>query len=180
VVIDLPLEAERLVLRDFVEDDWQAVHGYASDLVVVQHIPWGPNTEEETREFVRKAMASQAESPRTSFEFAVVLKAGARLIGGCGLRTKSAVHREGVIGYCFGHDVWGNGYAPEAARALLGFGFGQLELHRIFADCDVRNGASARVLEKIGMQREGRLREDMWYKGGWRDSYWYSILGQEW
>ena len=143
-------------------------------------MPWGPNTEEETQEFVRKAMASQGETPRTAFECAVVLKAEGRLIGGCGLRIRSAAHREGVIGYCFGRDVWGNGYAPESARALLGFGFGQLELHRIFADCDVRNGASARVLEKIGMQREGRLREDMWYKGDWRDSYRYSILEQEW
>jgi len=71
-------------------------------------------------------------------------------------------------------------YATEAARALLTFGFGQLRLHRIFATCDPANTASARVLEKIGMQREGLLREHEWVKGRWRDSFLYAILDHEW
>ena len=62
----------------------------------------------------------------------------------------------------------------------MGLGFGTLELHRIFATCDVRNVASARVLEKVGMRREGHLREDSCMRGQWRDSYVYGILEHEW
>jgi RimJ/RimL family protein N-acetyltransferase len=84
------------------------------------------------------------------------------------------------IGYVINPRCWGRGYATEAAREMLRFGFGELELHRIEATCDVLNAASARVLEKIGMQREGLLREHMWLRDRWRSSYLYSILADEW
>ena len=89
-------------------------------------------------------------------------------------------------GYMFIHCLWvvgkskGQGYATEAARALVSFGFGTLRLHRVFATCDVRNVASARVLEKVGMRREGHCRGDKWVRGQWRDSYIYAMLEDEW
>lgn len=66
------------------------------------------------------------------------------------------------------------------AHLLVNFGFKELNLHRIYATCDPRNGASAKVLEKIGMVKEGRLRENLLIKGGWRDSFVYGILEHEW
>lgn len=113
-------------------------------------------------------------------EFAIIQKADERPIGGCRLRVNLVANREGVVGYCCGQDSWGNGYATEAVPALLELGFGALGLHRIFAECDVCNVASVRVLEKVGMRREGRLRENMWHRGRWRDSFRYAILEQEW
>lgn len=179
-MVQLPLETERLTLRDCGESDWQAIHVYASDPLVARFMPWGPNTEDDTQAYVRRVMEGQKKEPRTEYELVVILKPDGRLIGGCGLRVVSLEYHEGVMGYCFGRDVWGQGYAPEAARALFDLGFEQLGLHRIFADCNVENVASARVMEKVGMSREGLLRENMWYKGRWRDSYRYAILEHEW
>jgi RimJ/RimL family protein N-acetyltransferase len=72
------------------------------------------------------------------------------------------------------------GYATEVSKLLIEFGFETLNLHRIFATCDPRNVGSYKVLEKIGMTKEGRIREDLLLKDGWRDSLLYSILEQEW
>ena len=177
---NLSLTTERLVLRDFRESDWQAVHKYGSDPQVVRHVEFGPNTKEETRSFIKRAVASQKEEPRRSYELAVVLRAKDRLIGGCSIYISNPDHREGSIGYIFNRHFWRQGYATETARALLGFGFDKLGLHRIFSTCDPRNIASKRVLEKIGMQREGRLREHRWVKERWRDSFLYGILDHEW
>ncbi len=174
------LTTDRLLLRDFDELDWQALHEYACDPEVVRHMEWGPNTEEESRDFIRWAIAYQKEQRRRNYELAVVLKTEDRLIGGCGIHVSEPDSREGFIGYCFNRLFWGQGYATEAARALLEFGFNQLGLHRIFATCDPENIASAHVLEKIGMQREGHLREHKWAKGKWRDSLLYAVLEQEW
>lgn len=176
----LSLTTERLVLREFDELDWQAVHEYASDPEVVRYMEWGPNTEDESRNFIRQAIAYQQEQPRRNYEFAVVLKARDRLIGGCGIHVSNPDSREGWIGYCFNRHFWGQGYATEAARALLTFGFDRLKLHRVFATCDPANIVSISVLEKIGMQREGHLREHKWAKGRWRDSFLFAILDHEW
>lgn len=89
-------------------------------------------------------------------------------------------NREGWLGFCLNRHFWGKGYGTETANALLRFGFQQLDLHRIYATCDPSNNASAHVLEKIGMQREGHLREHKWAKGRWRDSLLYAILESEW
>lgn len=66
------------------------------------------------------------------------------------------------------------------ATVLVSYGFNELLLHRIIATCDPRNGASARVLEKSGMTKEGKMRENIWIKDEWRDSLMYSILEHEW
>lgn len=176
----LLLTTKHLVLREFDELDWQAVHEYASDPEVVRYVKFGPNTKKETQDFVRRAIASQQEQPCRDYQFAVVLKTEEQLIGGCGINISNPDHREGWIGYCFNRHFWGQGYATEAAKVLLTFGFNQLKLHRIFATCDPKNIASKCVLEKIGMQREGLLREHEWVKGIWRDSFLYAILEHEW
>lgn len=174
------LTTARLVLRDFREDDWASVHEYASDLDVVRYMPWGPNSEDQTRAFIERALTAQSEEPRTKFEFAVTLKESGRLIGGCGIRMASARDRSADMGYCLRRDVWGQGYATEAAGAVLGFGFDVLNRHRIFATCDTENLASAGVLEKLGMRREAHFREDTRLRGRWRDTYLYAVLEQEW
>jgi RimJ/RimL family protein N-acetyltransferase len=170
----------RLELREFEKADWREVHEYASDPQVVRFTSWGPNTEEETRRFIQRSNAYQKEKPRVKYSLAVVIRDGNRLIGGCGIYESNIESREGWIGYCLNRQFWGQGYATETARALLGFGFTHLNLHRIFATCDPANTASAHVMEKIGMQYEGHLRENMQCRGTWRDSLLYAILDHEW
>ena len=69
----LPITTPRLVLRDFIENDWEVVHEYGSDAEVARYMPWGPNTEEDTRAFIARAIASRSEEPRTKFELAVTI-----------------------------------------------------------------------------------------------------------
>jgi ribosomal-protein-alanine N-acetyltransferase len=174
------IQTERLVLRELKEADWQAVHGYASDPEVVRYMDWGPNTEDEDKSFIRRALANQKEEPRRNFTIAVVFRAESVLIGGCGIYVSNQENKEGWLGYCLNRRYWGQGYATETGKALLTFGFDRLGMHRIFATCDPANVASAHVLEKIRMQREGHLREHKWSKGTWRDSLLYAILDYEW
>ena len=176
----IPIETGRLLLRDFVEEDWRAVHEYGSDPEVVRYLPWGPNTEEDSRDFISRSIAIQSESPRRRFEIGIVLKQEGKLIGGCGIRENNPTLMEGNIGYVLNKDYWGRGIATEAARALVRFGFETLNLHRIFATCFPENRASERVLQKCGMRLEGRLRENLLMRGEWRDSLLYAILDHEW
>jgi RimJ/RimL family protein N-acetyltransferase/predicted acetyltransferase len=174
------LETPRLVLRELRDEDAPAIHAYASDTEVVRHLDWGPNTPEDTAAFVAMAQAVRDAVPRTAYHLAVTLKTAGHLIGGCRIEIRNAASGAGDLGYVLGRLHWGQGYATEAARAVVGFGFESLALHRIWATCDVRNEASARVLEKLGMKREGHLRHDVRRKGEWRDSYLYGLLAPEW
>lgn len=176
----MQLTTDRLILREFEERDWEAVHEYASDPEVVRYMNWGPNAEDETRNFIQRAIAKASQDPRTGYDFAAVLKEEDSLIGTCGIYLRGLPAREAEIGYCFNPRFWARGYATEAAKGLLAFLFGTLGLHRIFAMCDVENLASARVLEKLGMRREAHFREHLWVKGRWRDSFLYAVLDHEW
>ena len=174
------LETERLLLRELVQEDWAAVHRYGSDPEVSRHMDWGPNTEEDTTAFLAMVLATQRAQPRVDFQLAVVLKHDDRLIGACTLVFTDVPSREASLGYAYERAAWGQGYATEAARAMLAFGFGELGQHRIWATCAPANVGSSRVLEKIGMQREGYLRDHRWMKGHWRDSLLYAILEPDW
>jgi ribosomal-protein-alanine N-acetyltransferase len=173
------IETERLLLRDLAASDRHPVHEYASDPEVVRFMDWGPNTEEETNEFIERSILSQSEKPRRNFSLAIILKDTGKLVGGCGIHVSNPENREGWVGYCLNRSFWGKGYATETARGLVKFGFKKLDLHRLFATCDPENSASAHVLEKSGMKREGHLREHKWSNGKWRDSYLYAILEQD-
>ncbi|MCW4018275.1 MAG: GNAT family N-acetyltransferase [Candidatus Bathyarchaeota archaeon] len=174
------IQTSRLELRDFREVDLVEVHEYASDPQVARFMNWGPNTEEEPRGFIQKSIAYQKEKPRVNYPLAVVVREGNKLIGGCGVYESNIKSRVGWIGYCLNRQFWGHGYATETAIALLGFGFTHLNLHRIFATCDPANTASMHVMEKVGMQYEGHLRENIHCKGAWYDSLIYAILDCEW
>lgn len=176
----LLLHTKHLLLRDLVADDWPAVHEYATDPEVVRYMPWGPNTEQQTRDFISSAISQQQEMPRRQYELAVILKEKDQLIGCCGLRLSRPEHKGGDFGYCFNRQFWGQGYATQAARAIVEFGFRRCGLHRIFATCDARNNASRRVLERLGMRREGHFLQDKWERQQWTDTFLYAILADEW
>jgi RimJ/RimL family protein N-acetyltransferase len=176
----MAIETPRLILRELGDKDAPAVQAYAGDPEVVRFLDWGPNTPGDTVRFLAVARAARDAVPRTVYHLAIVLKAADRLIGGCRIEIRNAASGAGDLGYVLGRPHWGQGFTTEAIRALVGFGFEHLALHRIWATCDVRNAASARVLEKLGMTREGHLRHDVRWKGEWRNSYLYAILETEW
>jgi RimJ/RimL family protein N-acetyltransferase len=102
------------------------------------------------------------------------------LIGNCGIRLASAGAHQADLGYELDPDFWGQGYATEAARAMVEFGFTQLRVHRVWSWCVADNAGSAHVLEKLGMQLEGRLRHNEYYKGRWWDTLMFGMLEDEW
>lgn len=175
----ITLQTPRLIIREFKKDDWQAAHEYGSDPEVVQYVPFGPNTEKDTKDFVKKVLDDQKKQPRLSYTLVLVTRSDNRLIGSCELRITSPAEKSGEIGYVLHRNYWGQGYMTEAAREMIAFGFQQLNLHRIYATCYPVNTGSYRVMEKIGMQREGYLREYKLIKGTWRDCLLYSILEKE-
>jgi RimJ/RimL family protein N-acetyltransferase len=175
----MTLETERLILREFQETDFEAVHEYGSDPEVVRYLEWGPNTEHDTRNYLQSQIAQQDQQARRVYGLALVLKTSGGLIGACGIHIARPEHKEAFIGYVLNKNYWNQGYITEAARRVVQFGFENLGLHRIYATCDPANVASARVMEKVGMKREGQLREHKLAKGRWRDSLLYAILEQE-
>lgn len=176
----MQLTTPRLLLREIVENDWQSVLAYQSKPDYLKYYAWEERAKADVQAFIRKFLAEQKEQPRYRFQLAVTLAETGQLIGICGLRKPTADSQEAEIGYEIDPAFWGHGYATEAADQMMTFGFADLQLHRIWAWCIVENRASVRVLEKLGMQREGRLRENRWVKGRWHDTLIYGILRQEW
>lgn len=175
-----PIRTSRLELRDFRADDIDAVHAYASDPLVTRYTSWGPNTEAETREFLETVAAEAASPARRSFALAVVLREGEALIGSCAIMSRREMYREYEIGYVLHRDHWGRGIASEVAAALLGFGFGELGAHRIYAQVDPENEPSSRLLKRLGFRQEGHFRKDLLLRGEWRDSLVLAMLDEEW
>ena len=171
------LETERLILRELVIDDWQAIHLYAADADLVKFMEWGPNSEDDTKAYVQHIISTQGQTPRKVYEFAITLKGDGSLIGGCGLYLEE--HSQASLGYCLNRTFWGRGFATEAAYSLCQYGLCEIHLHRIFATCRPENTASARVMEKLGMKKEGTLREHFYAKGKWQNSFMYSVLADE-
>jgi [ribosomal protein S5]-alanine N-acetyltransferase len=176
----MELHTDRLLLREFVTADWPAVLAYQRDPRYLRYYEWADRTPDDAQRFVQMFLEQQDEQPRRKFQLAVVLKQGGQLIGNCGIRLQTAGAHEADIGYELAPDHWERGYATEAARAIVQFGFAELKVHRIWAWCIADNTASARVLEKLGLKLEGRLREKEYFKGRWWDTLLYGILENEW
>lgn len=174
------VETERLILRELTVDDWPAVLAYQRDARYLRYYAWEERSEADVRDFVAMLVGFQAEQPRRRFQLAITLRDGGELIGNCGIRRKPDSETEADIGYELSPEHWGRGYATEAARALVDIGFGEWGLHRISSWCIADNQASARVLERLGLKLEGRLRENERFKGRWWDTLLYGLLEEEW
>ncbi len=178
----MKLETERLILRDFVKDDWQRVLEYQTDPLYLRYYEWSEadRTPDAVQEFVGWFLEHQIQNPRIKFQLAVTLKSNGLLIGNCGIRMDHVDAVEADIGYELDPEYWNQGYATEATYAIVNFGFTHFGAHRIWANCVADNADSAHVLEKLGMKLEGRLRENQYYKGRWWDELIYAVLADEW
>lgn len=152
------LRTGRLVLRPFVERDVPAAATLLADPRVSRYLLRVP--------------------PSTGAPGDLAIRRGRALIGAIGLRV-SPRHDHAELGYWLGAAHWGQGYAREAAAAVVAWGFGVLGLRRIWAQHLAGNHASARVLEAIGMLREGVRRQHVKRRGRWYDLHLYGILREE-
>lgn len=175
-----PIQTERLLLREINASDLADVHEYASDPLVSRFEFWGPNTPDVTENVVQGWLTQQQQWPREEVNLGVEAVSVHKLIGVITLRMKDDANRGADFGFAFNRRYWNQGYATEAARAVIDAAFRMLNVHRVWAGCDTRNIGSYRVMEKLGMRREAHLRKDVWQKGEWRDSYRYAVLQEEW
>jgi RimJ/RimL family protein N-acetyltransferase len=176
-----PIETERLLLRPYEPGDFDALFAIESRADVNRYLYSEPRGADEVRGVLERKLAETSLGDEgDTLAVAVVLRAAGAMIGGCILHWTSREHRLGEIGFVLHPDHHGHGYAAEAARPLLEFGFTAVGLHRIIGRLEARNNASARVLEKLGMRREALLLENEWVKGEWQSELDYAILDREW
>ena len=169
---ELQILTKRLRLRELTHADVDAVLSYQSDPRYLRYYEWTLRTRDDVVDFVQMFMDWRDEVPRYRIQLAIELRSSGRLIGNCGIRRKSGASGEADIGFELDPEYWGNGYATEAGDALVRFGFHELKLHRISSWCIADNVASKRVLEKLGLRLEGRLRENVYFK----DRYWDTLV----
>jgi RimJ/RimL family protein N-acetyltransferase len=178
---DVPIETARLILRRFQEEDAGSILDLYGNPDVVRYL----YTEPLLPDGLRAALDRRLRSPRLEaegdiLELATELRSSGQFVGGMTFIYRSSAHSRGEIGYTISPRFTGQGFATEGAVALLRLGFETLGLHRIEGQCDARNLASARVMERIGMRREAHFLENEWVKGEWTDALVFAMLAEEW
>ena len=173
---DLPiLETERLLLRKIRASDARDFYEYASDAEVSKHSTWSAHQSlADTRLFI-SSILNHYEAQHVA-PWGIEHKADRKLIGTCGFASWITYHHRAEIGYALARSYWSQGHMTEAVRAVLRYGFDEMQLNRIEARCKLENIGSARVLEKVGMTCEGILRQHMFIKGHYHDLKLYAIL----
>ena len=175
----LPRRTERLLLRPLRHGDEPDVLAYRSRPDVIRYMPAEPLRPSDARDFVAERIpAVQIKTDDDKIILAVEHEG--RVIGDFLVKAGQMADRQAEIGWAFNPDFHGRGFATEAARELLVLAFADLGMHRVFAQLDPRNAASARLCERLGMRREAYFREDIWFKGEWGDTAVYALLGAEW
>jgi ribosomal-protein-alanine N-acetyltransferase len=173
------LRTARLRLRPFTRTDSDALFALQSSADVLRYWDAPPWTEHARAErFI--AACQQMANEGSGARLAIDRISDEAFIGWCSVTRWSPVYRSAALTYCFDDATWGNGYATEAAGALLRWAFDTLDLNRVQAETDTRNTASARVLEKLGFLREGTLREDCVVNGEVSDSWVYGLIRRQW
>ena len=171
------IETERLVLRPFELGDVQDVYAYAQDEEwsrFLRALPRPYELDDAERFIARQILLDRVARPA----WAAVVEG--RVIGGIGVRFDFE-HRLAELGYSIARAEWGNGYCTEAARAVVDAAFRtRADLNRIHARADVQNTASQRVMEKVGMTKEGVHRLSRVERGEAFSEVWFSILREEW
>jgi RimJ/RimL family protein N-acetyltransferase len=176
--LTVPVRTARLLLREFVISDLEAIHAYSSDPRVTRYLFFGPRDQDSTAEYLEELLASQQERPRTRFELAVEEIASGRVIGACDLSLIESHVAD--LGYMLRAEDWGKGFATEIALALVEKAFFELRAERVISTVDVNNGASIRVLEKIGMRWEAVYRKHRRAKNRWWDCHLFTLPREVW
>ena len=175
------LETARLTLRPFEERDLEPFLTYRNDPEVSRYQGWSePYTREMAVDFVHWMSTLQPGEPGAHYQIALERKAAPGLIGDLMFYRLKRDPRQAEIGFTLAREFQGQGYAAEALTCLLEYLFSEFQLHRVCANCDPENLTSARLMERVGMRREGLFVESIWFKGRWGDELWYAILRREW
>jgi RimJ/RimL family protein N-acetyltransferase len=173
-----PLRTSRLVIRAMTPDDVDDLHAFQSDPEVCRYLPFAPRSRDEVADKVEKfSRALTLAGDGDFWQLAIERAEAPGVIGDLYFCLKGA---GAEIGWTLHPAHHGRGYMTEAAGALLDLAFGTLERHRVAAQLDPRNTASAALCRRLGMRQEAHFVEDLWFKGEWGDTAVYAVLDREW
>lgn len=171
----ITLKSDRLILREYVENDWKRVHIYASESDFSKYQEWGPNSIDDTKRFVAEMISASIQTNRSKYEFAVVEKSSNLLIGGCGITINEEYPDRAEFGYAINPTYQGNGFATEAANEIISFAFDKLNLSLVSAVCDSRNVSSYSVMEKCYLVKVQNYVNKREFKNNISDEYRYEM-----
>lgn len=170
------IETDRLILRRFTMEDANVMYrNWASDDEVTQYLTWPTHADVNVTRSVIEGWIQNYANP-DFYHWAIVLKSSGEPIGSLSVVKYDEKTASAAIGWCMGKRWWGQGIMPEAARAVLQYLFNEIGFNRIAAYHDKNNPKSGRVMQKIGMLREGTLRSSGKNNQGIVDEVYYSIL----
>lgn len=174
------IKSERLILRPVTELDLTKIHLLNSNEEIARfNTSEIPESIEETKSIVENWIIENGNKNTQRFTFAIELKSDAQFIGLIGINLGKIKYKNAEVWFKFDTKFWGKGFATEALKEILNFGFIDLKLHRIEAGCAVENIGSIKVLEKVGMFREAHTRKLLPLKSGWSDNYGYAKLSTD-
>ena len=176
----MKLQTDRLTMRNVLITDLEAIHALNSIPEVDQYNTLGiPDSIKDTRELIEKRIIENQQREVQNYTWVILDKSSEEFIGMIGMMLDNKKYNRGEVWYKIHPVHWNKGFATEAMKEIIHFGFETLHLHRIQAGCAVDNIASIRVLEKVGMTREGRGRKVLPLKSCWSDNFEYSILDDD-
>ena len=176
----MEIVTKRLQLIELTENDLEDMFRLHSSEAVAKYNTIGiPSDIEITRKILAPMFQNSNKGNRTDYSLIIRIRNSNTFIGEIGFSLAPERYRLATLHYSLLPEYWGKGYATEAAFAVIKYCFESLELHRIEAGCAVDNLASIRVLEKLGMQREGHKRKVLPLKTGWSDNFEYAILEED-
>jgi RimJ/RimL family protein N-acetyltransferase len=175
--MDTEIKSDRLLLREISWKDLEAIHNLQSLPEVDRYNTLGiPKNIEDTKNVLRPYIEDQNNIARKQFCWDILIASDNEFIGIAGMILTADRFRMGEIYYNLLPQHWGNGFATEVGQSLISFGFSNLNLHRIEAGVATENNRSIRVLEKLGMTREGIRRKILPIRGEWKDNYHFAIV----
>lgn len=175
---DLPLVTARLTVRPIVADDAAALAAWYGDDETSRYLLQPAMSPAQVEAMVARRAAS-GHPTRAGSALQLVAEREGEVIGDFFLQLLDPGLVTAEVGWVFSPSVAGQGYATEALQATLGLAFDHFRLHRVVANLDARNGASARLCERLGMRREVHRLADYWSRGEFTDSFEYAVLARE-
>ena len=177
--IPLPMKTPRLILRRLAGRDWKDLLELMSDEEFFRYQDRVPLDEDGVLHWLESDAHVKLTTPEQTFHLGIEVQDGGKLIGYLSLTFTDPQRLQVTFSIGLNPSFQRQGYATEAVEALLGFCFEGLKLHRVAGWCDSRNIAGCRLLEKVGLRREGEFVKNRWRHGEWTNSVWYAALAEE-
>lgn len=178
--MEIHLKTERLHIRSISEIDIKNVYELQRlEETAKFNTTAIPQNRSETAVSVENWISENNKEHIKRYTFAVELIQEKQFIGLIGINLGKEHYKNAEVWFQYHFNFWNKGYATEALKRIIAFGFENLNLHRIEAGCAIENIGSITVLEKVGMLREGHTRKLLPLKSGWSDNYGYAILSTD-